>query len=267
MAIICQKINLLYIQVPGTGCSVVARLLKQSFGGTELGRKHASLPELLQAKLITKRELRRLLVVANLRNPFDRVVTYYQRLKGTWLTDEYLAVRKRHIERAKSAAETSVKEIVALERNFKRAEKRSHRRAKIIKWVPFNVWLPVTLLRWKLQEFKSRSQSDNVSLRSRLFPLLDGVDVVLRQETLEKSLNKLFTGLDVESEMQLERRNITSGKRPYSSYYSALNRWLFNKAAGGALQEFGYDFERGVLGNEILTLSSKGKSRLEGRVS
>lgn len=246
--------------MPGTGCSVVARLLTQEFGGKELGKKHDSLADLLEAGVIEKEDVAGLLVVANVRNPFDRLVTYYQRLKGSWLTDEYFAVRRRQIDRQKNGGKTD-KEIETLERELEQAEKRSYRRANIIKYVPFNWWLPVTLARWRLQ-IPSYENARKNYFRTRLFPMLDGVDVAIRQESLETSLKTLFTLLGWKNPVVLERKNITPGKKPYSDYFNAFSAWLVKRIAGDALQEFGYKYDQKPTGTGLLIRSPKGEERL-----
>lgn len=84
MAIICREHRILYIQVPGTGCSVVGQLLVDEFDGQELGRKRNDVSEIVRKGLCSPDEMREYLVLANIRKPFDRLVTYYQRFRGDW---------------------------------------------------------------------------------------------------------------------------------------------------------------------------------------
>src|SRR5690554_2687991 len=100
MAIICEDLKLLFIMPPATGCSVLGGVLQKQFGGRylpeqdirsngrHLSRKHNSLPQLFEHQVLTVEERDQLLVFATIRNPFDRWVTYYQRLVGEW-TEEY----------------------------------------------------------------------------------------------------------------------------------------------------------------------------------
>src|SRR5690606_23489876 len=131
MAIICRDHRLLFIMVPGTGCSVVGNLLIEEFGGEwipssniivdnriAVQRKHSRLPELIRTGLLTPEEVEEYLVFATVRNPFDRLVTYYQRLIGPWVEYSH-GVRRRAIERAAESSDREWydAEIAALERD------------------------------------------------------------------------------------------------------------------------------------------------------
>ena len=93
MAILCRDIGLLFLQAPHTGSTSLGTLFREDFGGVKLledrvrderGRivlrqKHQSLPQLLEAGLISPQERADLLVVVGVRNPFDLVLTEYAR--------------------------------------------------------------------------------------------------------------------------------------------------------------------------------------------
>lgn len=111
MAIICRELRLLFIMVPGTGCSVFGNTLLSDFGGEWLPeqdlvidgmgvhpRKHNSVQQLVRDGLLSPEDRDSYLVAANIRNPFDRLVTYYQRIAGNW--SQYSAdVRLRALDR------------------------------------------------------------------------------------------------------------------------------------------------------------------------
>ena len=84
MAIVCKELGIIYIQVPGTGCSVVGEILAKRFGGCEIGRKHNTIDELISERLLEKGYIESCLVVANIRHPLDVWATYYQRYIGDW---------------------------------------------------------------------------------------------------------------------------------------------------------------------------------------
>jgi hypothetical protein len=91
MAIICRKYNFLFIMTPRTACTAIGELLCQSYGGEFLpsddmldsrGRiaiqkKHSTLRELLEHKILSLEESKSLLKVAAVRNPFDTLVSLY----------------------------------------------------------------------------------------------------------------------------------------------------------------------------------------------
>ena len=93
MAILCRDIGLLFLQAPHTGSTSLGTLFREDFDGVKLledrvrddrGRiilrqKHQSLPQLLEAGLITPQERADLLVVVGVRNPYDLVLTEYAR--------------------------------------------------------------------------------------------------------------------------------------------------------------------------------------------
>src|SRR5436190_19337881 len=97
MAIICRKYNLLFIMTPRTACTAIGELLCQHYGGEFLPsedildskgfisvqKKHSTLSEILEHKLLAVEEAKSLLKIAAVRNPFDSLVSLYfkQRLK------------------------------------------------------------------------------------------------------------------------------------------------------------------------------------------
>ena len=87
MAIICPEYKLLFIMVPGTGCSAIGSVLRDQFGGQYLpsdnifqenekllGRKHNSISQLLEHGIISHAEVKAYVKFGTIRNPFDRFV-------------------------------------------------------------------------------------------------------------------------------------------------------------------------------------------------
>src|SRR5437588_11855300 len=97
MAIVCRKYDLLFIMTARTSCTVIGELLCQHYNGEFLPaedildsrgfisvqKKHSTLSQLLEHKLLSGGEAESLLKVAAVRNPFDSLVSLYfkQRLK------------------------------------------------------------------------------------------------------------------------------------------------------------------------------------------
>lgn len=92
MAILCPDHNLLYIRVPATGRSVVASALQDELDGrsvperpvrqngrTVVKRTHCTVPEPVEHGVLSREIVEECMVFANVRNPFDRWMTYYQR--------------------------------------------------------------------------------------------------------------------------------------------------------------------------------------------
>lgn len=255
MAIVCKELKLVYIQVPGTGCSVVSRVLRNQFGAEELGRKHNDVPELLQQGLLTEADLDKYLVVANVRNPYDRLVTYYQRLQGDW-TDDYLEWAYRNLELRRQRDNLSDETYQRRRAKLARHEVRMRRRSRILRLVGFNLWLQVTLIRWRLQERKSMPVAEGRWFTNNLFPMLDRVDLVLRQERLEAALNGMLDRVGVSERVALPSKNLTPGKKPYTAYYNGLSRWLMNRFYQPELDFFGYGFGE-VTGHDACLVLSR----------
>ncbi|WP_456426739.1 sulfotransferase family 2 domain-containing protein [Rhodocaloribacter sp.] len=169
MAILCENLGLLYIQVPATGCSVVGKVLREQFGGVDIGRKHDDVPRLLAQGHLSESALKRFCIVANVRNPFDRLVTYYQRLNGAWI-DEYFAFRRRRLERLREREELDDAAYRKTQEDISREEQRKHRRVRIIKGVGFNAWVVSSILRWRMRD-RSKTVSGPHRYFHHLFPI------------------------------------------------------------------------------------------------
>jgi len=82
MAVLCEKLNLLYIEMPRTGCTAVANFFREFHEAsrieTEVIERHVSLTEFqelfpLDASSFVK--------VVGVRNPFDSLVSQYHKIK------------------------------------------------------------------------------------------------------------------------------------------------------------------------------------------
>ena len=259
MAILCPDLNLLFVQVPSTGCSVIGRVLREQFGGVYkpeksvirdgkvvVQRKHNTVAEMLEHGVITEDELQGLLVVATMRNPLDRFVTFFQRRVGPWV-EEYAAWAQRDLDRRRDTLtdEQYADALVRLERKRKREEKR----ARTLRRVGFDVWFLRTLAqeRWK----------KSGDLMRRSYPMLDHVDVVLRYERLEEGLNEVLKALGVQEPVALPVRNVTPGKKPFASYYSPLSKLAARRLMGRELDAFAYGFTPNGQAPPYVVLSDK----------
>lgn len=250
MAIICRQHKLLFIMVPGTGCSVVGRALQEHLGGefipeephrvngrVVVPRKHNRLSGLLEHDLLTQRERSEYLVFATVRNPFDRWVTYYQRYAGDWL-DYYEGVAVRQIERDKDERGLSDEEVQKRRNRHVHRFEQLRKRQRMMRWMGFNAWMKGTLLRWAWQDEKD----SRWSITEHAFPMLDGVDMVIRQETLNEGLNEVVSKAGVNTTIDLPRKNETEGKKPYTEYYSWSTQRLAQWLLGSEMDRFGYRF-------------------------
>ena len=103
------------------------------------------MPRLLQSGELTKEELKQNLIFANVRNPYDRWVTYYARNAGSWL-EYYEGVTFRSIERGKLGTWGATRDEAYA--NHARKFRRLRYRRGIIRALGFNIWMSTTLVRW-----------------------------------------------------------------------------------------------------------------------
>jgi hypothetical protein len=254
--------------VPGTGCSVVGTILREQLGGEWLPapndfsggqvagkHKHNTVPELLDQGFMSPGECGEYLVFAAVRNPFSRWVTYYQRYAGDWI-DEYFEFKIRQLEREREKFDFSEREYQKRVRQIQREKRKKQRRKYVIRALGFNTWMKITLLRWYMN---GKNSSDTSPLESYAFPMLSGVDVVIRQEQLDEGLNGVLREAGIHENVSLPRKNATPGKKPYTEYYSYTTRRLAEYLLGETPARFGYEFE-GMTGEEaMLWLSDERK--------
>ena len=219
MAIICREHKLIYIQVPGTGCSVVSNVLLEHLNGEMLGRKHNDINEVLVEGLLSEADLEKYLIAANVRNPFDRLVTLYQRVRGDWATEQ-LNWAYANLESKKSENEISSEFYEKKIEELSSREKRIKRGNLLFKFIGFNTWLYFTLTRWRIRDKNRQPDIGTYRYIHHLFPLLSKVDVVLFQDNLEGTLNSLLKTVGHNQHIELPRKNRTHEKKHYSSYYN-----------------------------------------------
>ncbi|MBI2378485.1 MAG: sulfotransferase family 2 domain-containing protein [Deltaproteobacteria bacterium] len=271
MAILVREYGLLFIMVPGTGCSVVGGQLRRELGGEwlpteaergkrKIDRKHNTIPQLLEHGFLRPEDLDRYVVFATVRNPFDHLVTYYQRLAGTWSSDVLIPFMKKDLERGRE--ELTESEYEDRVRGIEARKARLSRRARLIGRVGFERWLMATSLRRRLSSLRTAKDSRRSGVTEHLFPMIEGVHVVMRQERLEEGLNEILRVAGVGRELTIEKRNVTPGKRPYSEYYSRTTRLMFEALFKDELREFGYGFEGPTDDRPLIWVDPRAKERL-----
>ncbi len=257
MALISRSNGLIYIQVPATGCSVVAKALKTRLGAKEIGHKHSDVPDLLRRGLISTRELNDLLVVANVRNPFDRFATYYQRITGAWFEDEYMGVLRRRLARMSNNVEIDAVAVGDLRSRIDRDYRLWRRRHKLLRMAGFNVWFLFTILRWSLE-----SRQKDKLCACYFFPMLSGVDVVLKQEFLQRAVFELSEIMNINPRIELAVKNITPGKKPFINYYNSIGSALARRLCRQDMERFAYRFAHHTHSDAIVAITTKGKRAL-----
>lgn len=226
MAIICRELGLLFIQVPATACSVVGIVLERDFGGESVGPKHATATRLVEEGVMGEAELRRCHKVATVRNPFDRLVSEYQRLAGPW-------VERELIPRIRDEAG----------RRRKLREMHRARAQGFDRWVRRRVrsrCFPEVALAAGKAALRRRPVGDYLSAP---FPKIGDVDRVLHYERLEAELSDLLQELGAHRGVTLPRNNPTPGKEDYRGYYSPRLRRLVERHWGPQMRRLGYTFD------------------------
>ena len=225
MAILCRDIGLLLLQAPHTGSTSLGTLLRQELGGEMLvhervrdgrGRivlrqKHQSLPQLLDAGLITAEQRKDLLVVVGIRNPFDLVLTEYARNReaGTISAPQRLLRRLP----GRSADFSSG--------DFERFVKRRYTPSTVYRLAGRVPFVPVD---WT-----------------------EGVDQVIRFEHMQAGLDEALGRVNVTERLEIPHRNPTSSRRDrdYRSIYTDAARSVVEHAYARELKQHGYAFEGG----------------------
>jgi Sulfotransferase family. len=227
MAIICRKYNLLFIMTPRTACTAIGELLCEHYGGEFLPpedildsrgfisvqKKHSTLSDLLAHKLLTAREAKSLLKVAAVRNPFDSLVSLYfkQRLKYQPL----LADPSSWVHRSPGYV-----------RSMRYAQRDS-----------FNAWV----FRVTYRKIFKRL----LGLRASMFAdHTNGVNEVLRFESIEEDLKNVFNQAGIDWRAQIPSVNRTDEKtgHDYRLFYSRPAALAVAAAFSYDLKTYGYRF-------------------------
>lgn len=265
MAIICRDYKLLFIQVPATGCSSVSEVLIEKFGGEKLpgkdimlagkyklvGEKHNTLKQLVGFNLISQTELKSYLTFGTVRNPFDRFASAYQRYLSSWWEQMIQsedpncpANREGSVYRERYVRHVQQQIQQARDEGFEKWLSR-----KILSPQSFERQLKFGFKRWcrKQPLFPSKS-----SLRMNIaYPLIDGVDRVIRYEHLEEDFNQILSQVGINEYIPIPHTNKTPGKKSYREQYSPEARAIVEQELGQELAKFGYTFEESAIASKI----------------
>jgi len=223
VAILCRDIGLLFLQAPHTGSTSLGTLFREDFGGVKLleervrddrGRivlrqKHQSLPQLLEAGLISPEERADLLVVVGVRNPYDLVLTEYARNReaGTISTGQRLVRRLPGISDDFSAPD------------FERFVVRRYTPSALYRMLGRKPMVPVD---WT-----------------------EGADHLIRFEAMQAGLDEALRKVDVSEPHPLPHRNPTQSRRDrdYRAIYTPRAREIVSRAYARELRQHGYRFD------------------------
>lgn len=228
MAIICRKYNLLFIMTPRTACTAIGELLCNEYNGEfvpsedildsdgriSVQKKHSTLSELIQHKLLTTEEANLLLKIAAVRNPFDSLVSLY--FKQRFKYQPLLADPNSWVNRI---GPLYIK-------NMRYAQTHS-----------FSQW---TLKRCSRQLIKRLFGFPP----SMFADYTRGMDVVMRYESLDKDLENVFRKAGMATEVNIPRVNRTEERDRwnYRSYYSRIAALAVSLAYSDDLKTYDYKF-------------------------
>ena len=257
MAIICRDYKLLFIQVPATGCSSVSKVLIEQLGGEKLpekdillagkyklvGEKHNTLKQLVGFNLISTKELKSYLTFGTVRNPFDRFASAYQRYLSPWW-EQMIISDDPNCPANRSGDTFRARYVRNVEQQIQQAREEGFEA-----WLTRKIMLPQRLdrrvkfgfKRWFKKQPLLLSKS---SLKMNIaYPLIDGVDEVIRHEHLESDFNKILSQVGVNEYIPIPHTNKTPGKKSYQEQYSPEARAIVERELADPLAKFGYVFE------------------------
>lgn len=232
MPVICRDLNLLFVMMPGTGCSAIASLLVEQFGGERLPDKHADVHRIIAAGTLRRDEIERLTVFGTVRNPFDRFVTEYVRIAGDWIDDHFSndSPRSRWIHEKGDS--------------YKRWKRRQQRRARS---QGFDRWLIGTVRRYQLRQLILRPRHYQRMMHLLAYPMTEGVDRLMVYERLEDDLKSVLRDAGADTDFELPRKNPTPGKKPWQDYYAEATRRFVESTFRASLKQFGHTFDQPVV--------------------
>ncbi len=257
MAIICREYKLLFIQVPATGCSSVSEVLIEKLGGEKLpqkdimlagkyklvAEKHNTLSQLVGYNLLSRQELKSYLTFGTVRNPFDRFASAYQRYISSWW-EQMIQSDDPNCPANRVGSAYREKYVKNVQQQIQLAREEGFE-----KWLSRKILIPQRLdrrvkfgvKRWfRKQPLLLTKNSLKMNIA---YPLIDGVDEVIRYEHLESDLNKILSQVGVDEYIPVPHTNKTPGKKSYQEQYSPEARAIVEQELARELALFGYTFD------------------------
>jgi hypothetical protein len=170
---------------------------------------HATLPALIEHGYITPEQRRELVVFTAVRNPFDDLVSLYEKNR---------AVHAGKLRRPEQVIQDG------WARHLEFAATHSFE-----EWV-----LKVHVRKGALGRLRGP--------RTATYEHTEGVDRVLRFERLQEDFDVLLAGIGFEGRIELPRVNVTERGRDYRTYYSPAAREVVERAWSAELARYGYGF-------------------------
>jgi hypothetical protein len=243
MPILSRSYGYLFLMAPGTACTAVAEgVLIPKLGGEylpdahifgqdgrlSLHRKHATLAQLKHGGLLTAEEAGRLFKFTTVRNPFDRLVTDYTRLRtvfGKALNE--LPTNPDEVLRRRPALRSA-----AMVRKVEEALEYS-----------FSDWVDRRLRVYGIKARLRRPFSKHRKPRSLFRGYIDSADFVMRFERLQEDFNEVLQHIGVDEPIEVPKKNVTKARpREYREFYTPRARAIVERVYASDLRRFGYSF-------------------------
>jgi hypothetical protein len=218
----------LFIQAPRTGCTAIAKLLFERFGGEQLPsedilnddgtfkvpRKHCTLAQVVDARLIDEREANTLCTFTSVRNPFDSLASMYVKKREKY--QPLLADKASWIHRVPGYVD---------DMEFCRTH-------------TFEEWLNRHYAVSRADRWLGRRQ------RSLSAKYTRGVKCVLRFERLQQDFEQVMRSVGIREDVKIPKFNATpTRKASYQSYYTPTARKLVEYVFKPDLERYGYSFD------------------------
>ncbi|OYP33012.1 sulfotransferase family 2 domain-containing protein [Rhodopirellula sp. MGV] len=201
--VICEDYNLIFVEVPNTGCTAINRVLTQHYGGRSILHKHAVYYEL---KREFGRKLKGMTVFATVRSPLEVMMTQFQKM-----TYDH---RNRFSEPERRQAWSLTPK---------------HRKM-------FNDIQSGLTFSDYLQKYFQREYHNFYLLGCQ------HVDFLLRHESLQEGFEQVMRHVGVASPVTIPHTNKTEGKKTISEAYAPDVRRHVADVFGPFMEKWGYTF-------------------------
>jgi hypothetical protein len=226
MAIICHEYNMLFIMTPRTACTALGSALISELNGKfipsqdildakgffKVQRKHCTLRDLLDNRIISKAQADELFKFTTVRNPFDTLVSRYEKLHSKYqpLLDDL---------------DSWIHQVPGFVDNMQYCLTHS-----------FDTWIRKTYLKTAIKRLLGRKPS-----MYRQFTT--GMNAILHFEHLQKELDELSAKATHHFKILIPRINTTKERSAdYRKYYSTTSRQLIQFAFKDDLKHYDYRF-------------------------
>ncbi len=228
MAIICREYGILFLMSPRTGCTALGQALIDDLQGEFLPKKsifdergvfkvqskHCSLKELIDNNILTREEANSLIKFASVRNPFDSLVSLYEK-------------KRRKYSSLKSDPESWIHKVPGYVEDMEYCEKHS-----------FSQWI--------LKRYHKRYLKKSIMPFAGLTmyeKFTEQADFILKFESLQEDFSGFLKSIKIDKEITIPIINQTSkSKSDYRCYYDSISRHIVKHAFREDFQRYNYSF-------------------------